>query len=135
MANEQNLKPFTKGSRSREEAVENGRKGGKRSGEVRRERKSMREQMDMLLSLPLKDQKIINKFKQIGVDTDDMNNQMALIMATYQKALRGDMQAMNVARELIGERVQEFKVSATIDDKVKELHGILDDMKDEQEHN
>lgn len=131
--NPQNLKPLN--TLSNEEAKEIRSKGGKARQKQVKERKSMREQMDMLLSLPLKDQKIINKFKQIGVDTDDMNNQMALIMATYQKALRGDMQAMNVARELIGERVQEFKVSATIDDKVKELHGILDDMKDEQEHN
>lgn len=134
MANEQNLKPFTS-DQSHEEAVRNGRKGAQIKKQKALERKSMREQMDMLLSLPLKDQKIINKFKQIGVDTSNMNNQMALIMATYQKALRGDMQAMNVARELIGERIQEFKVSATIDDKVKELHGILDEMEDEQEHN
>ena len=115
-----------------DEAREYGSKGGKRSVEVRRQRKAMREQMEMLLTLPLKDQKIINKFKQIGVDTNDMNNQMALIMATYQKALRGDMQAMNVVRELVGERVQEFRVSASIDDKVQELHSILDNMKDEQ---
>lgn len=127
MANNENLKPLTK-----DKAREFGSKGGKRSVEVRRQRKAMREQMEMLLTLPLKDQKIINKFKQIGVDTSDMNNQMALIMATYQKALRGDMQAMNVIRELVGERVQEFRVSASIDDKVQELHSILDNMKDEQ---
>ena len=130
MANEQNLKPLN--TINNEEAKKIQSKGGKARQQQIRERKSMREQMDMLLSLPLKDQKIINKFKQIGVDTSDMNNQMALIMATYQKALRGDMQAMNIARELIGERIQEFKVSATIDDKVKELHGILDELKDEQ---
>ena len=127
MAGIDNLKPL-----STERAREIGSKGGKRSVEVKRQRKAMREQMEMLLTLPLKDQKIINKFKQIGIDTNDMNNQMALIMATYQKALRGDMQAMNVIRELVGERVQEFKVSASIDDKVQELHSILDNMKDEQ---
>lgn len=130
MANEQNLKPFN--TMNSEDAKKIQSKGGKRCGEVRRERKSMREQMEGLLSLSLKDQKVINRFKQIGVDAKDMNNQMALIVATYQKALKGDMQAMNVIRELIGERVQEFKVSATIDDKVKELHGILDELKDEQ---
>lgn len=128
MANEENLRPV----QSKSEAREKGQKGGVKSGEVRRQRKAMKEQMEMLLTLPLKDQKIINKFKQIGIDTNDMNNQMALIMATYQKALKGDMQAMNVIRELVGERVQEFRVSASIDDKVQELHSILDNMKDEQ---
>lgn len=131
MANEQNLKPFTS-DQDREQAKINGRKGGLARQQQIRERKSMREQMEGLLSLSLKDQKVVNRFKQIGVDASDMNNQMALIVATYQKALKGDMQAMNVIRELIGERVQEFKVSATIDDKVKELHGILDDLKNEQ---
>lgn len=128
MANDENLQPV----KTKKEARERGRNGGIASGIAKRQRKAMREQMEMLLTLPLKDQKIINKFKQIGVDTSDMNNQMALIMATYQKALRGDMQAMNVIRELVGERVQEFRVSASIDDKVQELHSILDNMKDEQ---
>lgn len=130
MANEQNLKPLN--TINNEEAKKIQSKGGKARQQQIKERKSMREQMEGLLSLSLKDQKVINRFKQIGVDAKDMNNQMALIVATYQKALKGDMQAMNVIRELIGERVQEFKVSATIDDKVKELHGILDELKDEQ---
>lgn len=130
MANEQNLKPLN--TINNEEAKKIQSKGGKARQQQIRERKSMREQMEGLLSLSLKDQKVVNRFKQIGVDAKDMNNQMALIVATYQKALKGDMQAMNVIRELIGERVQEFKVSATIDDKVKELHGILDDLKNEQ---
>ncbi|MDO4378965.1 MAG: KGG domain-containing protein [Erysipelotrichia bacterium] len=125
-----NLKPLTT-----EKAREIGSKGGKRSAEVKRQRKAMREQMECLLSLPIKDKKITAKFKQLGLKADDMNNQMALIVATYQKALKGDMQAMNVVRELVGERVQEFKVSANIDDKVKELHGILDEMKNEQTDN
>lgn len=130
MANQDNLVSLK--DRTERERKEIARKGAETTNKIKRQRKAMREQMEMLLTLPLKDQKIINKFKQIGVDTNDMNNQMALIMATYQKALRGDMQAMNVVRELVGERVQEFRVSASIDDKVQELHSMLDNMKDEQ---
>lgn len=44
MANEQNLKPFTS-NQSREEAVKNGRKGGIRSGEVKRENKLIRDRI------------------------------------------------------------------------------------------
>lgn len=130
MANQDNLVSLK--DRTQRERKEIATKGAETTNKIKRQRKAMREQMEMLLTLPLKDQKIINKFKQIGVDTNDMNNQMALIMATYQKALRGDMQAMNVVRELVGERVQEFRVSASIDDKVQELHSMLDNMKDEQ---
>lgn len=132
MANVKNLKPNIL---STEEAKKLGSKGGKRSVEVRRERKAMKEQMEMLLSLPLKNDRAKAKFKELGVDTNDMNNQMALIVATYQKALKGDMQAMNVVRELVGERVQQVEINTNIDDKVKELHVILDNMKDEQSNN
>ena len=44
MANEQNLKPFTS-EQSHEEAVKNGRKGGIRSGEVKRENKLIKERI------------------------------------------------------------------------------------------
>ena len=40
MANEENLIPFTS-EQSREEAKRNGAKGGKKSGEVRRQRKAI----------------------------------------------------------------------------------------------
>lgn len=123
MANEQNLKPR---QLTNEEATKIGSKGGKKSAEAKRQRKAMREQMECLLSLPLKDKKVVAKFKQIGLKGDNMNNQMALIVAMYQKALKGDTQAFNAIREVVGERVQEIKVNASIDDKVKELNEILD---------
>lgn len=44
MANEQNLKPFTS-NQSREEAVKNGRKGGIRSGEAKREKKLIKDRI------------------------------------------------------------------------------------------
>ena len=44
MANEKNLKPFTS-DQSREEAVKNGRKGGIRSGEVKRENKLIKDRI------------------------------------------------------------------------------------------
>lgn len=113
---------------SSEEARRIGAKGGKRSGEVRKQRKAMKEQMEMLLSLPLKDPSIKGKFKKLGIDTGDMNNQMALMVAMYQKALKGDTSAMNIIREVIGERVQQVSIETNVDDKVKELNNILDDI-------
>ena len=48
MANEQNLIPWEQ--RSKEEHREYSRQGGVRSGEVRRQRKAMKEQFNLLLS-------------------------------------------------------------------------------------
>lgn len=126
MANEENLKPFTK-NQSREEAKKNGSKGGKASVKARRERKAMREQMQMLLSLPLKDDRAKAKFEELGINTDDMDNQMALIVSTYKQALKGNMNAMNVIREIIGEKEITVNINQNIDEKVKELNKLLDE--------
>ena len=100
MANEQNLIPFTS-NQNREEAKKNGRKGGIKSGEVRRKRKAMKEQMEMLLSLPFKSKKQFNFMKELGIEEDNIDNQMALIVAMYGKALKGDVQAFNTIREVV----------------------------------
>lgn len=99
MANEKNLIPFTS-NQSREEAKKNGSKGGKRSGEVRRRRKAMKEQMEMLLSLPFKKSNDFDFMKNLGIEENEIDNQMALIVALYGKALKGDVQAFNTIREV-----------------------------------
>ncbi|MEE0931266.1 MAG: hypothetical protein UIM53_09720 [Acutalibacteraceae bacterium] len=50
MPNEKNLIPINK--RTKKEQREIVSKGGKRSGEVRRRKKSMKQVMDMLLQMP-----------------------------------------------------------------------------------
>lgn len=109
MANEKNLKGFTS-NQSREEAVKNGQKGGIRSGEVRRERKAMREQMEMLLKLPPINAQAKQKIKELGIDEKEIDNQMLLMVAIFNKAMKGDIQAVNVVRELTGERIQQTEV-------------------------
>ena len=106
MANEQNLKPFTS-EQSREEARRNGRKGGIASGEAKRKRKQMKEQIDLLLSLPLKDVDTIDYLQDLGVDTDDLDNQMALICSLWQQVLKGGKNAVAAAtflRDTVGEK-------------------------------
>lgn len=123
MANEQNLIPFTS-NQSREEAKKNGRKGGKKSGEVRRKRKAMKEQMEMLLSLPFKQSEGLDFMKDLGIEEDDLDNQMALIVTMYSKALKGDVQAFNTIREV----VQDEK-TVKDEDRVQ----IINDLPNEEE--
>lgn len=123
MANEQNLIPFTS-NQSREEAKKNGAKGGKKSGEVRRKRKAMKEQMEMLLSLPFKQSESLNFMKDLGIEEDNLDNQMALIVVMYGKALKGDVQAFNTIREV----VQDEK-TVKDEDRVQ----IINDLPNEEE--
>ena len=56
MANEQNLIPIEQvnSRRTREEHSEDSAKGGRKSGEVRRKRKAMKEQMETTVSTSCK---------------------------------------------------------------------------------
>ena len=124
MANEQNLIPYRFNKRSANDARENGSKGGIKSGEVRRKRKAMKEQMELLLSLPFKQKKQIDFIKDLGIEEDKIDNQMALIVAMYGKALKGDVQAFNTIREV------------TQDDKTvnqEERVQIVNDLPEEEE--
>ena len=127
MANEQNLILFTS-NQSREEAERNGRKGGKKSGEVRRQRKAMKEQMEMLLSLPFKSKKQFNFMKELGIKEDEIDNQMALIVALYGKALKGDVQAFNTIRE-----VTQDNKTVSQEDRVQIINDLPDDEEEDDD--
>lgn len=125
MANEENLVPRT--SLSKEEAKKMGRKGGKASVEARRKKKLMKEQAELLLSLPLKDAKVKKKVSELGIDADNADNQMALIIAMWQKALKGDTSAATWLRDLIGEKpVDKVEVSASVDKTAKEIDEYVE---------
>ena len=89
---------------SEEEAREKGRKGGIASGKARRKKKLIKEQLELLLSLPLKDENAKRKLEQIGIDADNLDNQMAMIISIWNKALKGDIQAFNSIRDSVGEK-------------------------------
>lgn len=101
MANKNNLKPV----RSKEEARERGAKGGKKSGEKRRELKTMREMLNYLLS---KD--ITNKQGEKATTLE------AVMVAQIKEALKGNTRAAQFIRDTIGEMptmVHEVETTVT----------------------
>ena len=121
MARETNIVP-----QAHKLAVEQQSMGGKKGAENKRKRKALKEQMELLLTLPLTDERAKKQFESMGIDADNMDNQMAMVVKTYAQALKGNINAVNVIREIIGERVVEVNVNNNIDDKVKELDRLLD---------
>ena len=91
-----NLKP----PQSTEEARERGKKGGIASGKARRERKSIREGLNAILTAPIKDKIILAELKEAGADKDA---QGLLLLRIYQQAINGDMQAAKLLLTAIGE--------------------------------
>lgn len=130
MANEQNLMPIEQvnSRRTREEHSRDSRKGGQKSGEVRRKRKAMKEQMEILLSLPFKQTKQLNFMKELGIEENEIDNQMALIVAMYGKALKGDIQAFNTIREVVQD---EKKIED--EDRVQIINDLPNDEEEEDD--
>ena len=93
--NENNLVSLA--DRTTEEQREIARKGGIASGEARRRKKTLKEELIALL------------------ETNDNNNKISL--AILQKALNGDIQAFNTIRDTIGEKPVD-KVEADINSDV-----------------
>ena len=125
--NSGNLVPQNK--RTKKEQREIARKGGIRSGEVRRKKKLMKDQISLLLSLPFPDvrdktgKKIRTMFKQLGIDDENIDNQMAMIIAIWQRALKGDYQAFNSLRDTVGEKPKD-EVSVENPNATKILSSI-----------
>jgi hypothetical protein len=94
MANEQNLKPVT----SKEEARERGRKGGLASGEARRKRKTLKEELLLMLS--------------------EGETQQSVTLALIEKAMSGDTKAFEVIRDTIGEKPVDKVMIADVEPSV-----------------
>ena len=88
---------------STEEARRRGTLGGKASGESRRKRKSLKESMNTLLSLDIKNTKDWNKVAAMGIDPGEIDNSQLIILALFNRAKMGDVYAIKELRELIGE--------------------------------
>lgn len=102
MANEQNLKP-SEYQLTQEEA----KKGGIASGIARRNKKAMRENAELLLSLPLQQGKLKEQIRSLGIEDEEITNQMALIVSLFQKAMKGDVTAFNSLQATVGEKPTE----------------------------
>ena len=105
MPNEKNLMPIQEvnSNRTREQHSEDSRKGGVASGVSRRRKRSLKEAADLYLSLPVSDRKMWNKISRRGVDPEDIDNQMAMVIGLTIAATAGDAKAAKVIVDLLGE--------------------------------
>ena len=109
MPNEKNLIPMDQ--RSKSEARELGRNGGIASGVSRRRKRSLKEAADLYLSLPVSDRKMWNKISNRGVDPEDIDNQMAMIIGLTMAATAGNAKAAKVIVDLLGEDAHSEEAS------------------------
>lgn len=102
MANEQNLVPFTT-NQSREEAVKNGRKGGKASGRARRRKADFRKTLNLLLTAETDNEEWKPVLESLGVEC---TLESALLMAQIKEAMRGNTKAAYFVAQYAGQNAQ-----------------------------
>ena len=102
MAGKENLRPVS----SKEEARERGRKGGLASGEARRKRKTLKEELLLMLS--------------------EGETQQSVTLALIEKAMSGDTKAFEVIRDTIGEKpVDKVMISDVEPSVIAEVEAMV----------
>ena len=91
MANEQNLIPTNK--RSKSEARENGKKGGIASGKARRKKADFQKALKLVLSSEVSNENLAVALENLGYEK---TNEMAIALNTVQKAVKGDLRAVEL---------------------------------------
>ena len=92
------------GDRSPEEARAASARGGVKSGESRRKRKTFRESLLTILSMPPDDPEVLQMLEKLGLDP---TNQTVIDLAQIRKAQVGDTDAARFVRDTVGEKPRE----------------------------
>ena len=121
--NDKNLIPFNQ--RTESEKREIAKKGGKKSGEVRREQKTYRDMAKAMLSATITDENILNELKAYGLSETDVKAYTLLGM--IKASGNGSHNAFDRLMELIGEKEQNQNenVIAKLDDVLSKIGGNI----------
>lgn len=145
----ENLKPFVKGTISREVAAANGAKGGRAKAQKKTVAEYLRKWADGEVSGKNKE-----ALKALGLD-EEATNRTLLVVPLIQKASSGDTKALQMVLELLGEdkkkdleikklqqeiellkaETQRLKMQAGEDRDVEDLSALGDMLKDESDTN
>lgn len=108
MANEKNLVPINERTKSEQREIASA--GGKASGKARRRKKNLKQKMQLLLSLPPTDSDQ-TELAVMGVDPDDMDNEMVLVKALFIAAAAGDTRAFDRIQDVLGRSVSREELA------------------------
>lgn len=119
--------------RTPEEQQEIAKKGGIASGEARQKKKMLKDRINLLLSMPFPDnitskngENIKETMKILGLDDEDIDNGMALAIAMYNEALKGNVKASTFLRDTSGEKpIDKVEVTKDTNEVIKDMEDYL----------
>ena len=99
--------------RSKDEARTRGKNGGIASGKARREKKALRETMQELLTMRLKDKKLLEELAALGFTAKGITMQDAISAAMIKQAVKGNVKAYNAIKDTLAEK-SEVKTDTSV---------------------
>lgn len=97
-----------------------GKKGGKASGKKKREQKKFKELCDDFLSRKLSQNEFKEHLQDLGIDSEDMTNKMAMVIGMWEASISGNTKAFELIQNTIGEKPQET-LNLTMTRKLEDL--------------
>lgn len=97
-----NLKNRYTSDQSHEEASKNGRKGGIKSGEVRREKAELKK-LFMQYAQMQPSQKEKSQLVQMGFKEDELTNMTSYVVSLFKNGAKGNSKALELSFELLSE--------------------------------
>ena len=114
--NDENLKKI---QLSHEEATRNGKKGGEASVKSRRKKKLMKDMLNYILQLEVKDDDLRAEMKNMGIADEQMTINALTCYAMVRKAVEGDTKAADFIATMTGQKPQDkIDLNATVENKV-----------------
>lgn len=128
MLHPENLRP----PKTSEEAKERGRKGGIKSGEARRKKRTMKNAAELMLNLAITQDHVKDNVRMLGIEEEDSTNMMAIMARMTLEAMSGNVKAAEFLRGVVGsdavgqdraERLKLEKERAKLEKLKMELAG------------
>lgn len=116
MANKKGTPENLRPPKTKEEARKRGTNGGIKSGVVRRRKKAFKEAAQMLLDMPVAFPNVKEQLKNLGIENDDLTNQMAIVVSMFKEAMAGNVKAAALFVDIVGtgaaglEREERLKI-------------------------
>lgn len=104
--------------------------GGKKSGQARRRRRDLKNAMKLLLELPVSDKEVSDEILQLGVEFEEINNAMRMLVGLFKNACKGDVSAIKEVRNIIGDERKTSLEMAEIKIKTENAKLQLDKIKE-----
>ena len=127
MKGEENLIPMSE--RSKEEVRTLASKGGKKSGEVRRKKRDAKNAARLILNLTAAEG-VQKNLEAMGVEEEDHTNMVAIMARAFQKAMTGDVGAMNFLMEMSAQsprfKLEEERHRKEMQDEQKSNNAVDD---------